>query len=103
MQHCSHGVMKWKRHGLSSTPSKTHGRRRRMRRVCFFILPAHGVRKKPTIFLPPMGERGEGCEHDDLPGSARDTRALPNPLNMPPVAETYSLGLPVELNRIDKE
>ena len=37
------------------------------------------------------------------PKPARETCALPNRLNMPAIAETYSLGLTVELREIDKE
>jgi glucose-6-phosphate dehydrogenase assembly protein OpcA len=37
------------------------------------------------------------------PKPARETRALPNPLIMPAIAETYSLGLSVELGEIDRE
>src|SRR5207244_4667338 len=36
------------------------------------------------------------------PKPARETHALPHLLNMP-VAETYSLGIPVEIGRIDQE
>ncbi len=37
------------------------------------------------------------------PKPTRETRALPNRLSMPAATETYSLGLPVEIGRIDSE
>src|SRR6266487_3588201 len=70
-----------------------------MRLICSFIPPDRGARKKRTICSRAMGGRGGDCETVRM----HETHAPSNRLNMPAATETYSLGLPVEIGRIDQE
>src|SRR5438552_18085671 len=58
MPRFSPGAMKSKRHGRSSTQSKTRGTQKKMRPACSFIPPDHGARKKRMSLSRAMGERG---------------------------------------------
>src|SRR6476661_1439153 len=72
--------------GLSSIQSRKRGRQRKMRRSYTFIPPDRGDRKQPMICSPTTAARGE------------DYKRV-----MPATAETYSLGAPVEIGKIEKE
>src|SRR6266571_2881201 len=66
MPRCSRVEMKSRKPGPSSIPSKMRGTQKKMHRVCSFIPPAPGARKKPRICSRAMVERGEGCEYCSL-------------------------------------
>src|ERR1051326_4570384 len=59
---------------------------RKMPLTYIFIRRAHGDRKLLMICSPAMAARGEDCK-----------------TFMPAAAETYSLGAPVEIGKIEKE
>ena len=59
---------------------------RKMRRSYFSIPPDRGDRKQPMICSPATDARGEGYKRV-----------------MPVAAETYSLGTPVEIGKIEQE
>src|SRR5260370_6460477 len=75
-----------KRHGRSSILSRKPGTQRKMRRSYISIPLDRGDRKQPMICSPATDERGE------------DYKRV-----MPAIAETYSLGAPVEIGRIEQE
>src|SRR4029453_14047276 len=87
MPHCLRVATKSRKPGRSSILLRRRGTQKKMRLVCFFIPPDRGARKKRMICLRATDARGEGYE-----------RAL-----MPDLAETYSLGASVELDRIDQD
>jgi Glucose-6-phosphate dehydrogenase, C-terminal domain len=61
--------------GLLSIRSRRPGMQKKMRPVCFSILPVHGDRKKLMICLPAMAGRGEDYERyvcGVIPSAARD-------------------------------
>src|SRR5437868_6341234 len=74
--------MKSKKHGRLSIRSNMPGHRRKMHRHFPFTRPAHGGQRKPT-----------NC--------SRMTAGPGGDYKMP--AETYSVGLPVEIGQIDRE
>src|SRR5438094_669011 len=72
--------------GLSSIQSRKLGMQRKMLRSYISILPDHGDRKLPMICSRETAARGE------------DYKPV-----MPAAAETYSLGAPVEIGKIEQE
>src|SRR6266446_3481127 len=76
--------MRSRKRGLLLTLSSRHGPQKKVRRVCSFILPGPGARKKPTICSRATATPGGDC-------------------NMAAITDNYSLGLQVELDKIDSE
>src|SRR5438552_9502685 len=72
--------------GLSSIQSRKPGMQRKMLRSYISIPPDRGDRKLPMICSPATAARGE------------DYKPV-----MPAAAETYSLGAPVEIGKIEQE
>src|SRR4051812_47138601 len=95
--------MKSKKHGRSSIQSKKNGRNKRSK-GCTFTRRDPGALMKRTSCWREMAGLGGGC--DDTERFTRwPIKSPPGPIfpPMPAVAETFSLGAPVEIGRIDKE
>src|SRR5713101_2210017 len=70
------------------------GPQKKMRLVRFFILPACAARKRQTISYHVTASLGDDCE---------TVQTHESPELMAATAENYSLGLPVEIGKIEKE
>src|SRR5439155_3783648 len=82
--------MKWRKLGRLLIRSKKPGTRKRISRLCTFILLVRGARTKSTNYSRAMAARGGDYE-------IRPT------LNMPTVTENFSIGLPVDVSKIETE
>src|SRR6478735_9745509 len=77
---------RWNKPGRSSMKLRKRGTQRKMLRSYISIPPDRGDRKLPMICSPATATRGE------------DYKPV-----MPAAPETYSLGAPVEIGKIDQE
>src|SRR5438128_300490 len=81
-----HARTRWSKPGLSSIQSRKPGTQSKMLRSYISIPPDPGDRRQPMICS--LGTAGRGEDYKRV---------------MPAAAETYSLGAPVEIGKIEQE